>query len=240
MCGKNPTNSREHKYKKSDLKFFLKNIDDSVIQKTNRQKWISGSNSSLVKYGCVLCKDCNNEKSKTIDNAYDSFSKLYIRKLNKKISNISFQSIIDKLNIYRFLTKNFCCRLSENNIEISEDLIEFVNNKIKYPKRLIIEIYSNYEETEFVKNYLTEGNVPSEVALFGKGILWLYSSTNKDTEIDFVYSTLKCNNLIFEFFFLNRNLNLQTFYDRENLQIIKYSEPDNLANRINKIIKNYV
>lgn len=240
MCNKNRADSREHKDKQSDIKSFMNSIDDSVILKEGRKKWINGPDSPLLKYDYVLCQECNNQKSKCIDNAYDLFSKKYIRELNNKITNVNFDSIESKLNIYRFLSKNFCCRLAVNDIVISSDIIDFVNGKADYPKHLLIKVYSNFSETEFFKNYLEEKNVPSEIALFGRGSLSLYSSSNKKTEIDIVYSTLKCNNLIFEYFYINRSLDFKTYYDVLVEELRQYDKPENIAKRINEIIKNYV
>ncbi|WP_233883843.1 hypothetical protein [Tenacibaculum piscium] len=236
MCKRNKANSREHKYKKSDLKYFFNDLEDPVIKKFDRQKPINGTKSSLLKYNHVLCQECNNQKSKKIDNDYDLFSEKYIKELNKKITKIDFDSEIQKLNIYRFLAKNICCRLALNNIEISEDLTEFINGNIKYPKRLIIKIYSNNKETQQMKNYLHERKVPSEIALFGQGKLLLIGKSRD--EVNLVYSTLTFNNLIFEFFFTNSDFFLENYYSKNNLEIKQFYETENIKIRINEIIKN--
>lgn len=240
MCKERIADSGEHKDKKSDLKYFMNTIDDPVIMKKNRKKWINGINSSSLKYEKVICQLCNNQRSKTIDNAYDLFSKKYILTLNKKLTNISFNDSTVKMDVFRYLAKNFCCRLVQNNVNLSQDLIDFVNGKLPYPRRLIIEPYSNYKTNLAEKNNLLINDVNSDIALFGRGSLMYCSNSNNKQEITIIYSTLICNNLIFEFMYLNQDVSLEKQKDLIEVGLIQYTKPNNIPERVKMILKNYV
>lgn len=230
MCDKNNANSKEHKYKKSDLKFFKKKIDDSIIAKEGHYKYINGIDSNFLKYDFVLCKKCNNKKSKTIDNDYDVFSEKYIKHFNLKVESIFFNN--EKLNFYRFLAKNFCCRLASNKIEISKDLIDFVNSKKSIPSRLIIQIWSNNDKIEKISNH-----IGSEYADFGQGKLQCYGKTKN--EIELYYSTLSFNNLIFEFYYLNEDYELDNIYNLDNLKVLQFNACKDFVIEITGILNSY-
>ena len=230
MCNENIANSKEHKYKNSDLKFFKKIIDNSIIAKEGHYKYINGIDSNLLKYDFVLCKECNNIKSKTIDNDYDIFSERNIKRLNLNIETIHFEN--EKLNFYRFLVKNFCCRLSNNKIEISKDLIDFVNSKCTTPSRLIIQIYSNKDKIEKITEF-----IGSDYADFGQGKLQCYGKT-KD-EIELYYSTLTFNNLIFEFFYLNQDFDLSNIYNLNKIKIEQFDYNEIFLSKLNIIINSF-
>lgn len=239
MCNSRKANSKEHKYKKSDLTFFKNKIEDSLIFKEGRKREIFGANSPILKFEYTLCEICNNKNSKEIDNNYDRFSEKHIKKFNFNISQIEYPDLVNKLNIYRFLAKNFCCRLAVNKIEISDDIINFVNRKTKFPNCLFITVYSNFKETNTFKSFLELKKKPSEIAIFGNGKLMKYSSLNNENKIDLIYSTIKFNNLIFEFIYTNHSFNLEKFYNSTSDKIIPYSETENIANKINQIIKKF-
>jgi len=46
--------------------------------------------------------------------------------------------------------------------------------------------------------------------------------------------------LIFEYFYINRSLDFKTYYDVLVEELRQYDKPENIAKRINEIIKNYV
>lgn len=228
MCNKNIANSKEHKYKNSDLKFLKKKIVDSIIAKVGSYKYINGIDSNLLKYDYVLCVECNNKNSKKIDNDYDVFSEKYIKHFNLEIESIFFKN--EKLNFYRFLVKNFCCRLASNKIKISSDLIDFVNSKKLIPYRLVIQIYSNKDKIEKMSKF-----IGSNYADFGQGKLIYFGKTKQ--KIELYYSTLISNNLIFEFIYFNIDLELQNIYDLNHFKILQYNYEDDLLTKINSIVK---
>lgn len=73
-CGK-PADSREHRHKKSDVKFIFgdKFEGEPVIIKDKSPTTVQGPNSSLLKFDTVLCQVCNNSRSQPFDRAYSRF-----------------------------------------------------------------------------------------------------------------------------------------------------------------------
>jgi hypothetical protein len=214
----------------------MKSVNDSAILKIGRKTLINGSNSSLLKFDYVLCTECNNDKSKSMDNSFDDFSKKYVRELNRNIEFVDFVNTSEKNNVYRYLIKNFCCRLSLNQFNISRDLIEFVNGDSNYPKRVIVKVYSNFAKTNEVKEFLSNAGTDSDAAMFGSGSL--IKTTCFDGTIDIVYSTLYYNNLVFEFFYSSVDFELNKYYSSSRLTLTQYSEPVSITDRIISVISN--
>lgn len=135
-CGKR-ANSQEHRHKKSDVKHIFGNKfeGEPVIIRDNYQKEVQGPDSKLLKFEKVLCQDCNNRRSQPFDRAYDLFVSYVLENydeiLDKRIIDLNdivkTDAINFKHNIFRYLTKVFCCRLASNNITIGSELIEFLN-----------------------------------------------------------------------------------------------------------------
>lgn len=72
--------SREHKYKKSDIKreyFDNHEAQDQVkmnlvsIKDLDKGKAVQGPNSNAIKFEANLCKDCNNYKSQPFEMLYN-------------------------------------------------------------------------------------------------------------------------------------------------------------------------
>jgi hypothetical protein len=85
MCGRE-ANSREHRYKKTDLKrlFPLKNkhtpysSEDLPLSvsfaEDARTISIKDPDAGNQKYPPLICADCNNKHTQSMDKAYDKFS----------------------------------------------------------------------------------------------------------------------------------------------------------------------
>lgn len=75
--------SREHKYKKSDIKreyFSDQEIHDrvkinlvSIKDLSEKGKAVQGPNSNAIKFEANICKNCNNSRSQSFDFSYDKF-----------------------------------------------------------------------------------------------------------------------------------------------------------------------
>ncbi|HBS86252.1 MAG TPA: hypothetical protein DEA97_06835 [Bacteroidales bacterium] len=137
-CG-NKANSQEHRHKKSDVKHIFGNRfeGEPVVIRDNHQRNLQGPDSKLLKFKKVLCKDCNNRRSQPFDRAYDLFVEYVLKNYDKILINriIDFSDLKQndrielKHNVFRYLTKVFCCRLASNNISIEPYLIEFLNHE---------------------------------------------------------------------------------------------------------------
>ena len=136
-CG-NPATTREHKYKKSQLKRCFSSKEDLVwfSGKTTTQ-FIKGLNSKRLKFDTSLCNICNNQRSQPYDKAYDAFV-LYI---DHHSSEVIAKEQIDLENVYPnqgrkqfalllgYLVKHISCRLAECNNTIPPNFIDFLNGK---------------------------------------------------------------------------------------------------------------
>lgn len=122
MCGISKTNTYEHKIKKSIYKRFQNLSDekelinstiteDLKIEITNGN---NGPNAKNIKFGEVLCNNCNNQVSQPFDLAYDKLAE-YIDSHYRdfyigSVFNLSEIFDNDELNdLYRYFIKYIAC-----------------------------------------------------------------------------------------------------------------------------------
>ncbi|MDW3652749.1 MAG: hypothetical protein R8P61_37065 [Bacteroidia bacterium] len=196
-CG-SKADSREHTHKKTDFKRVFGNppypeVDQPIKALTKGgYRNIQGPNSKEIKFKPVLCKKCNNERSQSLDLAYDKFINWVETNTNQIIENetIDFKLIFgndyleDKLNVLRYYTKHFCCRLAENSISISREIINFLNGygNLQY---LIIKFEIRYDILAMALRHHERGN--SYPSLYKASLKYFYKEEVED-EIDFVYT----------------------------------------------------
>ncbi|NOQ25285.1 MAG: hypothetical protein GQ564_07975 [Bacteroidales bacterium] len=240
-CGK-PANSKEHRHKKSDIKHIFGNRFESepVLIRGNHKKTIQGPDSKLLKFEKVLCQNCNNSRSQPFDRSYDLFINYVLENyeliLDKK--NINLVNIVNsdtigfKHNIFRYLTKIFCCRLATNNIIIEPKLVEFLN----YAKPLDF-MYFKFEVRPDIHAFL---NRPE--ADVNDGNIYLsplkYFLSKDNNQINLVYQFYNLQWLrIYTFYsekMTEENYSGYNEYNNSNTILIeaKYSvNPDNLFDR---------
>ncbi|MBK9329533.1 MAG: hypothetical protein IPM95_09535 [Sphingobacteriales bacterium] len=193
-CG-SLANSREHKYKKTDvINNFGKRSqslnDKTVLVRDDKLYNIQGANSDYLKFNNVLCQKCNNEKSQPADQAYETF----INYINSNLSSIIEAESLDfskifsdciikqKHNVFRYFIKNFCCRLATNNITINPELIRFLDgeNKLNY---FFIKFEISMDLLWFQERLIRD-NIGSRSLYFGP----LSYKQNKNTNFEIVYS----------------------------------------------------
>ena len=133
ICG-NPADSREHKFKKSDLArssatwapadqpFF---VSDSGVRR------VQGPGSKLVTFGKVLCQNCNTTNTQPYDRAYESFS-IWV---NQRDAAVMTEPSIDFSDIYRenyraevpnllkYFAKHLGCRLAADDYTVPSELV---------------------------------------------------------------------------------------------------------------------
>lgn len=112
---------------------------EPVLIKKDKSFNLQGPDSKAIKFGKVLCSDCNNSTSKPFDLAYEKFQSSISSNYEKILETgvIDFGEITNvnslgfKLNVLRYLVKSFCCRLAENQIFIDPLVLEFLNGNQK-------------------------------------------------------------------------------------------------------------
>lgn len=145
-CGKT-ADSREHKYKKTDLiREFgggqYKNQGGMLRVTNERDQKVEGPKAKDLKFTKNICSACNNAKSQEFDRIYDRFidfiktnENAIIKTRNFKLSSIfgnNWRQATE--NVKRYYVKHMCCRLADGKIYIHPAIINFLNGSphLKY------------------------------------------------------------------------------------------------------------
>jgi hypothetical protein len=132
ICG-GLANSREHKFKKSDLirsSTAWAPDDQPYLIAGGRQRRIPSPNSKIATFGKVLCTDCNSTRTQPFDRAYEAFSR-WVNQTNRDImlhSHLDFSAIYGTdfaasvLNLKKYFIKHLGCRLASDRYSIPEGL----------------------------------------------------------------------------------------------------------------------
>ena len=138
-CG-SIADSREHKYKKTDIiREYGKGPfrgGSAPVRVYNGQKYfIQGPNSKEAQFEKNLCKHCNEAKSQPFDRAYDRLQNFI--KINREFildsKAIQFRDVYgtdwnkDLHNLMRYYIKHICCRMVSSNIKIDPNITDYLN-----------------------------------------------------------------------------------------------------------------
>jgi hypothetical protein len=137
--------SREHKFKRSDLirehgpAPYLGGAELSGVGADVSTRMRSNKSSPL-KFKPNLCQACNNARSQPFDRAYDRFVSWIFTHEEQVLDSrsIDLQAIFSSdweeagLNVLRYFAKHICCRIADLVLEgysarLPEDLIAFLN-----------------------------------------------------------------------------------------------------------------
>lgn len=136
----------EHKYKKTELELLYEkvygknNLVNHIKYKTESNgKNIQSSASDRVKFEKNICKLCNNTRSQKFDVAYEKFIDYYYQNRIQITEShvIDLEDVFGSsweegyLNVKRYIGKHVGCKLAENGLLPSKDLIGFLNNENK-------------------------------------------------------------------------------------------------------------
>ena len=94
ICG-GIANSKEHKFKASDIKRAFGKKFDAFLFNGDEVQEFNSYKDDIIQFPKVICVDCNNNKTRKHDNAYDEFV-IYAYKNQKKIlreRKIDFQDV---------------------------------------------------------------------------------------------------------------------------------------------------
>src|SRR5262245_22852331 len=137
-CGA-PADSREHKFKKTDVARASKTwaIDDKPFYVgENVWKPIQGPNSKLVKFDKVLCEVCNTKRSQPFDRAYDAFV-AWVRQRGVELMRddvINFTEVYgavhsdEVLNLLKYFAKHLGCRIASNDIVVPPAFVAMLDS----------------------------------------------------------------------------------------------------------------
>ncbi|MDX2190984.1 MAG: hypothetical protein SFY32_14080 [Bacteroidota bacterium] len=218
--------TNEHKIKKSVYdKFYgkgsYKNLGDSfpLLIKDGKNYKLQSSNDNKLTFKKTLCKQCNNESSQPFDRAYDVFIEYYLDNQETIIqeSKFDYQKIfgdnwkIQKLNLYKYFTKYFCCQIATGNYKISQEIIDFLNDNsglkhLKFYFQIKIAIVSYlkiFKETHDPFPYLHIGNT-------------FYYKDEKKEFVDTIFNWFTINGLSINLVY-NKNINYLFDSSEKNL-----------------------
>lgn len=173
-----PADSREHRYKKTDVvrAFGPGPWTDGVVRvrsDSDYEEHIQGPNSDKLKFAKVLCANCNNAKSQPFDVAYDTFASFVHLNSEAVVKSGTFQ--FSKIygtgwrdarrDLGRYFIKNICCRLAEDGVRVPSVVIDYMNGTLKELPNFILEMNINMAKYEFGKH-------EEEVHGISDGSLW--------------------------------------------------------------------
>jgi hypothetical protein len=132
ICGA-PADSREHKFKRSDLLRASDSwspTDQPSLLRDNRLRRLQGPNSNLVKFDKNLCYECNTTRTQPYDRAYEVLSN-WAAQADASLLNygeLDFAQIYgpefadEVLNLLRYVAKHFGCRTVAEGSPLPPDL----------------------------------------------------------------------------------------------------------------------
>ena len=139
ICGA-PSDSREHKIKKSD---FVRrygnqpfhNIGGMLHFVNGLSSNVQGPGSKMLTYEPVICSDCNNDRSQPWDRAYEQFEK-WLFENSSTILQRRFILLEDLFgheyfssacpSLYKYFVKSFGCCLASAGFSVPSDLVELL------------------------------------------------------------------------------------------------------------------
>ena len=256
ICG-NIANSGEHKFKASDLKrTYGKKFDGYYIGEEEIE--INSYKEKVLKFPKIICQNCNENRTRPHDDAYDIFIKYtqnnYDKLLNFKV--LDFNDIYGnnwremKIHLYRYFAKHAGCKIE--TFEFSKntnDLAEFIKGDeliksftLKFELKILIKFI--HEQFNKTNKYVHLFNGPTiyfglnESELNFGGWLsnnwlttnWIYSPTiSNSKKIDF-------NNQYEELHIKDLENYQESFYKCKNVKslicYIEYGSLNSLERRI--------
>ncbi len=135
-CRQRPADSREHKYKRSDLKRMWGPEGLLWGNADGDERLIRGIDRNLtVKFQQTMCASCNNARSQPFDRAYATYSD-HVAVHHEKLwhqPGINFAEIYGdawrqlQLDMARYYGKHFGCRLAQVGLPIPDSLRAFLD-----------------------------------------------------------------------------------------------------------------
>lgn len=142
-CG-NEADSREHKWKKSELAALYGTPDSenyplTWIDSEGVLRSIQGPNSALVKFEKSLCQNCNGARSQPFDRAYDLWIKYVVANYDQilELGFVDLRNVVEleqfekfQLNLARYFAKHICCRVADGDAaKVPDSAIAFLDGE---------------------------------------------------------------------------------------------------------------
>jgi hypothetical protein len=143
-CGA-PADSKEHKYKKTDLTRIFGSgpyIGDAAVVRgvAGMSRQVQGPKSNELKFGPVLCATCNNARSQRFDLAYDRFVKFASQHEEQILRTRTFRFSdvygatwrIAKEELAKYYVKHIGCRLADAGIKVEQPVLDYLDGRSRH------------------------------------------------------------------------------------------------------------
>ncbi|MEU0389998.1 hypothetical protein [Streptomyces chartreusis] len=130
-------NTREHKFKLSDLKRLSGNSSEKLVwgDSETLADVRSPRKSNLVKFVANLCANCNNARSQKFDFAYAKFSDYVWEKKGGlwRTRYIDMRQIYggdwenEVLHLARYIVKHAACRIADDGFAVPKEFADFLD-----------------------------------------------------------------------------------------------------------------
>lgn len=230
--------SREHKYKKSDIKreyFSDQEMQDrvtinlvSIKDLSEKGKAVQGPNSNAIKFEANLCKNCNNSRSQSFDLAYDKL--IEFLKLNESTTltnpQIDLLEIygndweLEKENLVKYFIKNLGCVLTEFNLKVPQILIDYLDGVIGLPENLNLFISQSVDR----KNYLDLAQIQTPPASWVGRSDVQCKHNNETSTINFFHYELYYRSFSFYIKLDKESKNFSSNFNDSSIDLILYNE----------------
>lgn len=168
ICQQNPADSREHKFKASDLRRAFGRgpwVGDSrpVHGVANEQlRDVQGPRQESMTFGAVICEACNTATSQPWDRAYDAFFDWVLRNRAAvgRHRTLDFAAIYKEgwekaqLNLFRYFTKHLGCNIARTEAPVPDDLREVLH---RAPFRTALRVTFHVQEDLLAAPGLDDG-----------------------------------------------------------------------------------
>jgi len=229
-----PDLSEEHKYKRTDLErgYFSASSEQKIVlcslsDLTQKGKIIQGPKSKTVKFKASLCQNCNNANSQPFDESYDKLIKFLkdnetntLKAPSIKLANIYGENFGQQAqNLAKYFVKHLGCTLTDANISVPLNLIDFLNDKIEL-NNIELVISQSIDRKEYLD--IVSEQIPNSS--------WIGCS---DIQVEYNKKTNTINFLKYELyyrsfsFYINLNTNidgLKTNIISDTIDLILYHE----------------
>ncbi len=143
-CRQHLADSREHKYKASDLRAMwdeggLYWFGDGGSRHIGGKKAIQRDRHGVLTFPSSLCAACNNTSSQPFDRAYETYSKFVAAGGLARRKNVDFQQVFGeeaetaRVDLARYFVKHFGCRMVADGFDVPSSMRDFLDGAPDMP-----------------------------------------------------------------------------------------------------------
>lgn len=143
-CRRRPADSREHKYKASDLKALWNDgglywFGEGGPRHIGGKKAIGRDRHGVLTFSPSLCSACNNAHSQPLDRAYDKYSQFAASGGLSGRRSLDFPRLYGagaatlRVDLARYFTKHFGCRMVADGFDVPDSMRSFLDGAPDMP-----------------------------------------------------------------------------------------------------------